>query len=43
MKDYDFKNNLFGSNLVFDVYNKSYNFLLMTFITWRVIEYMKKN
>lgn len=27
IKDYDFKNNIFESSLVFDVQNKSYNLL----------------
>ena len=39
IKDYDFK---YSSNFVFDLQNnKSYNLLFMTFITWRLIEYMK--
>ena len=48
IKDYDFKNsfdktdNILKSNLVFDLQkNKSYNLFLMTFITWRLIEYMR--
>jgi hypothetical protein len=38
IKDYDFNNK---SKFVFDLQNnKYYNLFLMTFITWRLIEYM---
>ena len=46
IKDYDFnsKNKNIDNKVIseFDFKNKSYNLILISFITWRLYEYMQK-